>query len=336
MILDVAKFCATETPYWDELETHLDRLDADSAKKLDLAKAQRFHYLYRRAAYGLTALERFPSETQVRSRVELLVARAYAEIHEVRQTSRTRNIAAWFRYTFPQTFRRHLGAFGATCFFILLGVTLGVGIVLFDYESKALVLPFSHLAGDPSERVAWEESVQEDRMDGGKTTFSAVLMQNNIRVTIFALALGMTFGIGTGIMLFYNGVILGAVACDYIMAGETTFLMGWLLPHGSVEIPAMMLGGQAGMILAFALIGWGSALPLRHRLREVRSDLVTLVIGAAILLVWAGIIESFFSQYHEPYLPYSVKIGFGATQLAALYFYLFFVGRRKATELPAS
>ena len=56
-------------------------------------------------------------------------------------------------------------------------------------------------------------------------------MTHNIKVSIFTLALGMTWGIGTLIMLFYNGVILGAVALDYVLAGETTFLLGWLLPH---------------------------------------------------------------------------------------------------------
>ena len=54
-------------------------------------------------------------------------------------------------------------------------------------------------------------------------------------------------------------------------------------------------------------------------------------------LIWAGIIESFFSQYHEPVLPYSLKIAFGATQLTLLFAYLARVGRpRDGTEAPES
>ena len=71
------------------------------------------------------------------------------------------------------------------------------------------------------------------------------------------MATGITWGAGTLILLFYNGVILGAVAADYIAGGQGVFLAGWLLPHGSIEIPAILLGGQAGFILAGALIGWG-------------------------------------------------------------------------------
>ena len=48
---------------------------------------------------------------------------------------------------------------------------------------------------------------------------------------------------------------------DDIAGGQAVFLAGWLLPHGSIEIPAILLGGQAGLILAGALIGWGSPRP---------------------------------------------------------------------------
>ena len=47
-------------------------------------------------------------------------------------------------------------------------------------------------------------------------------MTHNTKVAILTLALGLTWGVGTLIMLFYNGVILGAVAVDYVMAGEAS------------------------------------------------------------------------------------------------------------------
>ena len=56
------------------------------------------------------------------------------------------------------------------------------------------------------------------------------------------------------LILFYNGVILGAIVVDYLRAGEAWFLAGWLLPHGVVEIPAILVAGQAGFLLGQALI----------------------------------------------------------------------------------
>ncbi|MBT8350038.1 MAG: stage II sporulation protein M, partial [Deltaproteobacteria bacterium] len=117
-------------------------------------------------------------------------------------------------------------------------------------------------------------------------------------------------------------------AVDYILAGETWFLFGWLLPHGSVEIPAILLAGQAGLSLAGALIGWGTPLTLRSRLRKVSNDLVTLIFGVSILLVWAGIVEAFFSQYHEPVIPYTFKIGFGVVELILLTLFLSMSGKK--------
>src|SRR4030095_14243396 len=110
------------------------------------------------------------------------------------------------------------------------------------------------------------------------------------------------------IVLFYNGIILGLVAVDYVMAGQTKFLLAWLLPHGVIELPAVMMGGQAGLVLAGALIGWGQRNSIRARLRAVTPDVVTLIFGVALMLVWAGVVEAFLSQYHEPLLPYAVKI----------------------------
>ena len=91
---------------------------------------------------------------------------------------------------------------------------------------------------------------------------------------IFTLALGMTWGVGTILMLFYNGIMLGGVAVDYIRAGQTKFLLGWLMPHGVIEIPAILIAGQAGLLLALALIGWGRRTPLKTRLREISGDIV--------------------------------------------------------------
>jgi hypothetical protein len=58
------------------------------------------------------------------------------------------------------------------------------------------------------------------------------------------------------------------------------------------------------------------------RFRKISADLVTLIFGIAVMLTWAGIIEAFFSQYHEPVLPYEVKIGFGVLELILLVLFL--------------
>ena len=152
-------------------------------------------------------------------------------------------------------------------------------------------------------------------------------MTHNTKVTIMTMVTGFLWGVFTLILLFYNGIIIGVVIFDYLADGQGVFLTAWLLPHGSFELPAIFMGGQAGLVIARTMFGWGTNLKLRQRFARIRSDLLTLVAGAGLLLIWAGIVESFLSQYHGPSF-YPWKIGFGAVQLAGLILYLSFCGRR--------
>jgi uncharacterized membrane protein SpoIIM required for sporulation len=322
MIIDLPHFLATERPYWTEFEQALARLEADPNRRMTLPELLRFQWLYERTAADLARITTFSSEPEVRRYLENLVSRGYAEIHETRERQGRWQAVRWFFQTLPQTFRRHLRAFYLALAITLAGCVFGGLALALDPESKAVLMPFPHLLQDPAQRVAQEESATRDRLAGQKATFSAYLMTHNTRVAIFTLATGMAYGLGTVVLLFYNGIMLGAVAVDYAAAGQTRFLLGWLLPHGVIEIPAILIAGQAGLVLASALIGWGNRTPLRRRLRDVSKDLVTLIAGVAILLVWAGLVEAFLSQYHEPVIPYSAKIAFGLVELALLILYL--------------
>ncbi len=330
MIVDLERFVKSEKPYWEELEKLLDLLEKRTGYKLGLEEAKRFHYLYQRASSDLSKLAAFPSEPRLNEYLQTLVAKAYAEIHEGREKAHNFSPVNWFFNTFPQTFRKHSRAFALSVAITLAGCMLGAFIIYFDSESKSIILPFSHLLGDPSDRVDMEEAQTKDRMSGAKASFSAQLMTHNTKVSILTFSMGMSFGFGTILLLFYNGVILGAVACDYIMAGEAKFLAGWLLPHGVIEIPAILIAGQAGFVLGKTLIGRGSSSGVRQRLRTVQGDLVTLIFGVAVLLVWAGIIESFLSQYHEPVIPYWLKIAFGTFELVIFSLFLWKSGRKTA------
>jgi uncharacterized membrane protein SpoIIM required for sporulation len=325
MIIDLPRFVATERAYWDELDALLKRLEDDPEHRLHFTEIERLHYLYERCSADLSKLDTFSTEPQLRAFLESLVSRAYSDIHETRASLQIR--AKSLALAFPRAFRRHLRAFQLSVAITLAGLAFGWFAIGTDPQSKAVLLPFPHLMVSPAERVAEEEHAKVDRMKGVKATFSAELMTHNIQVTVLTMALGMTWGAGTLIMLFYNGIILGAVSADYILGGQGVFLAGWLLPHGSIEIPSILLGGQAGFILASALIGWGGRATRAERLRAVSHDLFAIIAGAGCMLVWAGIVESFVSQYHQPVLPYALKIAFGCCELAALASFLTLAGR---------
>lgn len=327
MILNLPRFVREEEPYWKELDHVLTRLHVEPELRLTLEEAQRMHYLYERAAAALVQLDDF-TDVAVKRSVESLVARAYAELNESRSQESERWRWREWAVRPAQAVRRRAKALALSAMLTVLGCLAGAFAMWADESNRALLMPFTHLQVSPRERVAAEESAKSGGVRGHEAEFSASLMTHNIRVSLLTLSLGMTYGIGTGGFLFGNGVLLGAVSADYIRQGYSAFLFGWLLPHGSVEIPAILIAGQAGFVLAGALIGWRRPIPRRLRLRSVWDDVLSLVAAIAVLLVWAGIVEAFISQYHSPVLPYSLKIAFGATELTALVAYLCLAGRR--------
>ncbi len=324
MIIDLKKFAETEQPYWDKLERILDRIENEPSAKLSMEEVQEFHYLYQRTSSDLARIHTFASEPEFTNHLESLVARAYGEIQETRVPRTRFRPINWFLRTFPQTVRLHSKALITSILVTLVGTIFGIGAVALDPEAKEVIMPFSHLQGSPTERVLEEEMIKGAHLKGGKASFAAQLMTHNTKVSILTFTSGITWGIGTLILLFYNGVIIGAVAIDYIMDGQARFLAGWLLPHGSVEIPAILLAGQAGFVVAFTMIGKDSRFSIQSRFRRVAPDLLTIIGGVAVILVWAGIVEAFFSQYHEPVLPYAVKILFGTGQLGV---FIWFIAR---------
>ncbi|MEM7698937.1 MAG: stage II sporulation protein M, partial [Verrucomicrobiota bacterium] len=315
MILNLDRFLQKERPYWNELERLLDRRDNQPDDPLSLGEVRRFQYLYQRASSDLVKLRTFAGEAETARFLERLIARSYSQLHRSGGESIPFRPWRWLSRVFPATFRRHWIAFALSIGTFTAGGLFGAGALHFNYELKSDFIPpqFRHLNEKPSERVEREEEQDFDAFQG-RQQFSAQLMVNNIRVTLLAMVLGILWGAFTLILLFYNGILIGIVGYDYIIDGQSTFLAAWLLPHGSIELPAIFIGGQAGLVIAHAVFGWGTNLGLRERLSRIRSDLLTLVGGAALLLVWAAIIESFLSQYHDPDF-YPWKIGFGLLQL---------------------
>jgi len=332
MIINLQKFIINEQETWNELESILDRLERAPENRLSLQDVQQFHYLYERTSSDLARIATFAAERDLRHYLESLVARAYGEIHEVRKKPHRFQPLKWLLQTFPITFRRQIKAFQLALLLTMGGVIFGTLIIMADPAAKEAVMGFPHLMTNPSDRVEEEEKMLFDRLAGSKAQGAAFYMTHNTRVALTTMALGATWGIGTVIVLISNGIMLGAVCSDYILAGETRFLIGWLLPHGSVEIPAIVMAGQAGFVLAGCLVSGRSRKPLKARLKASLSDIVTLTFGSGLLLIWAGIVEAFLSQYHEPTLPYSLKIGLGIIELILLWLFLTRCGRKKETE----
>jgi len=336
VILDLERFQAQARPRWGKLESLLASLEGRPDRRLSPAEAERLQELYTQTAADLNRVTHGALAPELRQYLERLVARAYAELYYAPATrSEIWQPRRWLRIftVFPEAFRRQSRYFVLAVLITVLGCALGGLAVRYDPASVDALLPAGYLR-NPGERVHQEEQGQNRHLPSTQmeAAFSAELITHNVQVALLAAALGVTFGIGTALLLFENGVLLGAVAVRYTQQGFGLFVTAWLLPHGVFEIPSILIAGQAGFYLARLLLR-------RHEDRNMRREMrewLLLIAGLALMLVWAGIMEAFFSQHHAPVLPYGFKVAVGAAELALLTIYLLLVGRRStATERHA-
>ena len=337
MILDLSRFQAQARPRWRDLESLLAALESRPDRRLNPTEAEQLLELYAQVAADLNRVTHGALAHELRQYLERLVARAYGELYYAPTTrSEIWQPRHWLGIftAFPETFRRQSRHFALAVLITVLGCTFGGLAVYYDPASVDVLLPADYLR-NPGQRVHEEEQGQGRHLDSTQTeaAFSAQLIRHNIQVALLAAALGVTFGIGTALLLFENGVLLGAVAVHYTQRGFGLFMTAWLLPHGVFEIPSVLIAGQAGFYLARLLLHRREDRNVRQSIREW----LVLVAGLAMMLVWAGIMEAFFSQHHAPVLPYGFKVAVAAAELVLLTFYLLLIGRREiGTEARSS
>jgi uncharacterized membrane protein SpoIIM required for sporulation len=309
---------------WARLTTLLDRLEQRGAKMLEPDDARELTGLYRAASSDLLEEVRRDPDSATAEYLRSLVGRGHGFLHQGTSPRIGAAIARFFARDFPEVVRRRVRAIAVATIIFLAGALYGAVAMSSDPGAGEVLLPFGHRYDHPSARVARDETaaipVAATAVSG--TTFAAQLMTHNSRVTYLAFALAVTGGIATVLLIFANGAYLGAVGANYTAAGEGQFFVAWVGPHGVVEIPAMLLGAAAGLILARALFAPG--LMGRAKALEVAGkDALLLLLGATATLVIAGVVEGTFSQVHEPNISYEAKIAFAAV-LGGLYlFYLF-------------
>ncbi len=336
MIMDLQRFQAQAQPRWNDLDSLLATLESRPDRGIKPAEAERLQQLYAQTASDLNRITHGSVANETRQYLERLVARAYGELYYAPPTRSTFwQPRRWLKIfvAFPEAFRRQRRYFALSVLITVLGCALGGLAVRFDPTAVDILLPADYLR-NPGDRVHNEEQGKELAPKSAQleAAFSGHLITHNIQVALLAAALGVTFGIGTALLLFENGVLLGAVAVRYTQQGFGLFVSAWLLPHGVFEIPSILIAGQAGFYLARIMLRRKED----RNVRQSMSEWLMLVAGLALMLVWAGVMEAFFSQHHEPVLPYGFKIAVGVAELVLLTIYLLFTGRRRtATEVKS-
>jgi len=261
MSINLTHFVDQHRVQWQCLQHLLEKVEGSGLRALNPEEAVQFATLYRRTASDLNQAQTFITGEGTVQYLNDLVARSYFIIH-ARRDPALRSVLWTMVVGYPALFRRYLPHFLLATGLFLLGTLFGFAASYLDSKTaRSFLLPASMPTIEPG---------QEHRVltSGELAGFSGFLFRHNVSVTLVAFALGMTFGLGTAWLMFENGIMLGALAAVFLEAGAFMEFCTGILPHGVLEIPACLLGGASGFVLAQGML---RARPW-PRLQEFQSD----------------------------------------------------------------
>jgi uncharacterized membrane protein SpoIIM required for sporulation/uncharacterized RDD family membrane protein YckC len=152
------------------------------------------------------------------------------------------------------------------------------------------------------------------------------VITNNVQVAFGAFAFGITAGIGTVLLLVFNGLFFGAVLGHFANVGLAGWLLTFVAGHGVLELTAIFIAGGAGLLVARALIAPGD-LARGDALVIAGREAMRLVGAATCLLLLAGTIEGLLSASDAPA---AIKLAVSAA--TAVLLVLYFAAGRRFTE----
>ncbi len=317
--MELAEFVDLKRPKWDTLERLLDLAEAKGLGQLSLDDARSLSRLYRGASSDLLWVRSRAGSADVSGYLNDLVGRAYALTYPGKR-ARWSDVWRFLSIGFPALMRAEMRMVLAALLIFWAGFGFGWIGMVFVPDAAPYLVPKQHLRVDPTKRVA-EEADAKGATAQQQTQFASQLANNNISVAFFAFALGITAGVGTVYVLFWNGILLGALAWVYASKGLLTWFWAWILPHGIPEISAICIGGAAGLVIARGLIA-PKGESRRAAVKREAATAVKLVLGTVALFLLAASIEGTISQIHPPRLSYGFKLTFADVTGAAVWAYL--------------
>lgn len=176
-----------------------------------------------------------------------------------------------------------------------------------------------------------EEDFTDYYTDDPNPVFAAAVGTNNIQVGLLAFGAGVLGGLPTLYVLAFNGLNVGVAAGIITAYGRPAIFWTSILPHGLLELSAIMVSGAAGMRLGWSLLAPGDR-SRSDALAEEGQRAAVVVIGLLLAFAGAALLEGFVTPRDWPAW---VEIGLGALALLAFAAPVVLRGRSAAQVLEA-
>ena len=277
--------------------------------------------LYSRTSSHLSYVRTYYGDPGLIARLTSLIAGASAVVYGTRPRS-LRGLGRFFTVTFPAAVW-HLRRFAAVSALLLLLPTAATGVWLANSPSAV------EATGPEAARRAYiERDFEEYYSSEPAAAFASEVFWNNFRVGFMAFAGGIVVCVLTAVILIFNGANLGVALGVFAAAGQQAKFWGLILPHGLLELTAVILAGAAGLRLGWAIIDPGDR-ARRTAVAEEGRRSVVLALGLVLAFGVAGLIEGFVTGST---LATSVRVGIGVLAEIGFVLYVVTYGRAAAAQ----
>ena len=145
---------------------------------------------------------------------------------------------------------------------------------------------------------------------------------NNIKVALFAFALGIFLGVGTLWVLLRNGLMLGSFQYFFHDKGLLWESARTIWIHGTIEISVIIIAGCAGLVMANGILFPGTFKRLESFKRGVKNGL-KIVISTIPFFIVAGFLEGFVTRHTEMSDWLAITIILGSLGLILFYYVIY-------------
>ncbi len=248
-----------------------------------------------------------------------IASQAHQKIYKTKRESNNRIVRFW-QTEFPLMFAAHhrelLISFLVFGFFCLVGAFSAANDG--DFVRSILGDGYVNMTLDNIEKgdpMAVYKEMGEFNMFLGITI-------NNIKVALFAFALGIFLGIGTLWVLLRNGLMLGSFQYFFYDKGLFWESARTIWIHGTIEISVIIIAGCAGLVMANGILFPGTYSRLVAFKRGVKSGL-KIVISTIPFFIVAGFLEGFVTRHTEMPDWLAIAIILGSLSLIIFYYVIY-------------
>ena len=318
--MNIDRFIEVNQGRWKRL-AQLTRQAARNPRRLTTGELEELVALYERVNTHLSLARTQLRDPGLIAHLTRLTASAGAVVYGT-QPRTWRGFARFVTGTFPAAVW-HIRHFILASAALLCIPAAAMALWLND-SPRAL-----EIAAPAAERATYvEEDFEAYYSSDPAAQFASAVTTNNIRVALFAFAGGVLLCVPTILVLVLNGLNLGLPIAAFAAASQLPRFWGLILPHGLLELTAVVVAGGAGLRLGWTLIDPGDR-PRGEALTEEGRRAIAILIGLIAAFVTAGLIEGFVTGSG---LPTVVRVGIGAAVEAVFVVYVVVRGRAAAAR----